>query len=235
MEEQTNDLQIAELCADHGLSIRQARFAIFFAATGNASGAARDAGYSEKASKEEGYRLLRNTRVRSAVASLKGKLLEAAGTSVLRVLQELAAVAHAKMGDYLEELPPPSRKPRKTQPGDEQLALFDEDEIPKPSLKLKPLKKIDTRAISEIDMEKGRIKLYSKLEAAEKLLKVAGAYAPDRFEHSGPGGSPIEVASALDDDRRAAAIASLLALTGDGGNEPGGDTATDPEDDAGAA
>lgn len=57
-----------------GLKPRQDRFCEFFVATGNAADAARQAGYSQRAARSQGHRLLRNPFVEARIRALQSAI-----------------------------------------------------------------------------------------------------------------------------------------------------------------
>jgi len=60
----------------HGLTLRQNAFCESFVALGNAADAARQAGYSERAARNQGYRLLKDARVQARIRALQTALAD---------------------------------------------------------------------------------------------------------------------------------------------------------------
>jgi hypothetical protein len=60
----------------HGLTLRQNAFCEFFVALGNAADAARQAGYCERAARNQGYRLLKDARVRARIRALQTAIVD---------------------------------------------------------------------------------------------------------------------------------------------------------------
>lgn len=83
-----------------GLTPKQQRFVEEYLVDLNATQAAIRAGYSARSAEVEGSRLLRNARVSEAVARAKAERSARLGLTQDRILQELAAVAFARMPEY---------------------------------------------------------------------------------------------------------------------------------------
>lgn len=77
------------------LSGRRAAFAEFYAATGNASHAARVAGYRSRSAYSTGSRLLKNAEIRNAIAEIRKRALGSIVADAKTVLAELSALALA--------------------------------------------------------------------------------------------------------------------------------------------
>ena len=78
------------------LTHKQARFVAEYLIDLNATQAAIRAGYSQKTASQQGARLLRNVKVREAVAQGERRQLKAADVEKDRIIQELKAIAFAK-------------------------------------------------------------------------------------------------------------------------------------------
>lgn len=85
-----------------GLTPRQERFVEEYLRDLNATQAAIRSGYSVRTANEQGARLLANASVADAVARAKAERSARLGLTQDRVLQELAAVAFARMPDFAE-------------------------------------------------------------------------------------------------------------------------------------
>ena len=85
-----------------GLTPRQERFVEEYLRDLNATQAAIRSGYSVRTANEQGARLLANDSVADAVARAKAERSARLGLTQDRVLQELAAVAFARMPDFAE-------------------------------------------------------------------------------------------------------------------------------------
>jgi phage terminase small subunit len=87
------------------LSERERRFVSAYVgkAAGNATVAAKLAGYSAKSARRIGTRLSSKVHVRSAIGAAQEKLTEQAGVSVARVVQELARIGFADIRQLFDE------------------------------------------------------------------------------------------------------------------------------------
>jgi phage terminase small subunit len=84
------------------LNPKQQRFVEEYLKDLNATQAAIRAGYSAKTAQEQGSRLLSNVMVADALARAKAERSARIGLTADRVLEELAAVAFARMPDYAD-------------------------------------------------------------------------------------------------------------------------------------
>ena len=84
--------------ASETLTARQRRFVAEYLACGNATEAARRAGYSAKTAHAQGSRLLKNAEVRAALEKKTERLEEKLELSAERVLTELARIAFMDIG-----------------------------------------------------------------------------------------------------------------------------------------
>ena len=85
-----------------GLTPRQERYVEEYLRDLNATQAAIRAGYSARTAQEQGSRLLSNVMVAEAVARAKAERSARIGLHADRVLEELAAVAFARMPDFAD-------------------------------------------------------------------------------------------------------------------------------------
>lgn len=129
--------------------------------------------------------MLKRPLVRAAIAEKLHEVMSRYEVTTDRVVQEIAKVGFANMGDYIQ--------------------LTSDGE---PYIDLSGLSPEQMAAIAEVtveDFKEGRgedardvrrvkFKLHDKLSGLDKLMKRLGAYAPERRELSGPGGTPIPVA-----------------------------------------
>lgn len=117
--------------------------------------AARETGYSERAAKK----LAADPRVQAVASAIRGALADAAQIDTARVLRELAAIVTADPKD-----------------------IYGEDGV------LLPMHKWpEANRRSVVSVEFGRsikIKFASKTDAADKILRVLGAYAPEKHQHT---------------------------------------------------
>jgi phage terminase small subunit len=158
------------------LTARQAMFVSEFLVDGNATAAAKRAGYSAKTAKAIGAENLAKPAIAAAIAEAQTKRLERNDVTAERVIAQLAAIAFAD--------------PRK---------LFT------PDGRLKPLDEIDadTRAALVIEVTEGtdadgnptfsrKVKFAEKLRALEMLGKHLGLFR-DRLEIAGSAENPIQI------------------------------------------
>lgn len=134
----------------------------------NATESAIYAGFNEGAAKQEGWRLLQRDDVQEYLQRLRAELAEKTGISQQKVLSEIARIAFADIRNYYK--------------GDNQLIpVIDLDDSAAAALSsLKTFEEFtpdgDTIGTSK------EIKLYSKLDALEKLARHLGLYAKDNSQ-----------------------------------------------------
>lgn len=75
------------------LNFKQQRFIIEYAKHGNATQAAKDAGYSEKTAYAQGARLLKHVEISSQIALKMGKTMEKSGLTLERLDREIERLA----------------------------------------------------------------------------------------------------------------------------------------------
>lgn len=142
---------------------KQQRFISAYA--GNASEAAREAGYSNPG--QTGCRLLKNAHIAKRIKKAQAKRAERTQVTVDRVVIELAKIAFSNAGDYFTW-------------GPDGVTL-------NPSADLTTEQKAAVSEASETVTEAGgtiRVKLHDKVAALEKLGKYLGMFI-DRTELSG--------------------------------------------------
>lgn len=100
------------------LTPRQEKFVIAYLRHGNATRAAKEAGYSQKAASVAGHDLLSNPKIAARVAAPIAKVAARAELSAVRVLEEMRRLAFVDPADFydaegnikpLHEIPPESR------------------------------------------------------------------------------------------------------------------------------
>jgi len=169
------------------LTLRRLQFIDEYMIDRNGTQAAIRAGYSAKAAGKMAHTLLSDYRVRAEIERRAAELSERASVSAAQVIEKLAAIVNANIGDYLVAGP------------DGQLRL----DIDK-------LKSEQASAVQDVVTESGaRIRMHDKISAADKLLRHLGGYK-DRIEHTGPDGGPIEV-GLMTDEERLDALRELIA------------------------
>ena len=159
------------------------RFAQGIAQGLSASAAYVAAGYS----KNDGNaaRLNGNEKVRARVEELLTAGAEKAGVTIQRIVDELAKVGFANMGDYLHA----------TSGGDPFFVydqLTDEQKAALAEVTVEDFK--EGRGEDARDVRRVKFKLYDKLGALEKLGKHLGMFK-DRVELSNPEGEEFRVAT----------------------------------------
>lgn len=195
------------------LTPKQAAFVEQYLIDLNATQAAIRAGYSARTANEQGARLLANVSVAQAVAEAKADRSAKLGLTAERVLEELAAIGFARLGDFARWGPEHFELKPSESVGDDAAAA--------------PL---DTRAVLEVkskvtytESESGSstrreagIKLHDKVATLKLLGQHIGMFS-ERHEHTGKDGGPIEVKPDQDAMTRvieAAEKAAIRALYG---------------------
>jgi phage terminase small subunit len=89
--------------ATNKLTGKEQRFVAEYLVDLNGARAARAAGYSAKAAKELGYRLLTKAHIQRAIQAGKARQLETAELSATRVLEELRRLAFADLRGFYDE------------------------------------------------------------------------------------------------------------------------------------
>lgn len=157
-----------------GLTDRQQRFVDEYLVDLNATRAAIRAGYSAATAEQIGHQLLQKTLVSTAVSEAQAARSARIGLTADRVLEELAAIGFAKMGDFA------------TWSG-EHVSLRDSEDD-----------EIDTRAVAEVKQTANQfgnnvgIKLHDKVATLKLLGQHIGMFS-EKHEHTGKDGGPIEV------------------------------------------
>ena len=165
---------------DDGLNDQQRMFAVEYLVDLNATQAAIRAGYSERTAKVQASRLLSHANVAAAISKAQDKRSRKTEITAERVLEEIAAVAFAHMGQYATW-------------GGERVSLTDSAEV-------------DPRAVSEVTQRVSRygnhvsVKLHDKLGALAKLGDHLGMWKKEPE----PTGGGLDVV--ITDERRAPAV-----------------------------
>lgn len=150
---------------------KQLKFAREYLVDLNATQAAIRAGYSSNTAAEQGYQLLNNVEVSAHICELKLKQQERTDITADKVLKEVAKLAFSDIRSYYDDngflkLP-------KDLSGDAAAALagIDIDEI-----------WAGTMGGREKVGETKKIRLYSKPDSLEKLMKHLGLYGKDNAQ-----------------------------------------------------
>jgi phage terminase small subunit len=157
------------------------RFAQALAQGSSASAAYVEAGYSK--SDSNASRLSGNEKVRARVGEILSEGAAKAGVTVQRIVDELAKVGFANMGDYLHA----------TTGGDPFFVydqLTDEQKAALSEVTVEDFK--DGRGEDARDVRRIKFKLYDKLGALEKLGKHLGMFK-DKVELTGKDGKDLPV------------------------------------------
>ena len=156
------------------LSPRRQRFVEEWLADPNATQAAIRAGYSPRTAKQQGSRLLTNDDVKAAIQARQRALADQTDVSAETVVAELAGIAFADIGTYLDW-------------SDDGVRITSRDDLPEGA----------SRAISEISevvtaagQRTVRLKLHSKPDALDKLGRVLGLFV-DRLHVTGQVDRPL--------------------------------------------
>lgn len=186
------------------LTAQQEAFCQHYTKHWNASRAAREAKYSEKTAGIQGYQQLQNTLIKERIAQLTEHALREAGITRERVLSELAriamvdpAAAYGEDGKIL---------PIRAMPEDVRRAV----------LKIETFEEYEGRGeMREHIGDTQKIEFGPKKAALDTLAKYLGML-PDKLEHSGPDGKPIETKAVGDmpNEQIEARIKELLEKRG---------------------
>lgn len=156
------------------MEARHQKFADSYLINFNATKAAIDAGYSEATAGQTGYKLLRREDIQQYLAERRAALSASTGVTLERTIAELARVAFADMRDVLDW-------------GVKPVQVADNLEIdmayaePKNSASLSP---DVAAAVAEVNQGKAgfKIKLHSKTNALDMLMKHLGGYERDNTQ-----------------------------------------------------
>lgn len=141
----------------------QKRFCEEYVKDFNGSAAAIRAGYSGKASRTKASQLLATPGLQSYLSELIGKVQERNEIEVDELVQELKKVAFSDMADFYDE----NNEIRKVK------------DIPKDARAALEMYQDDLTPMKFGTKKSRRIKLNSKLDAIEKLMRYLGAYEKD--------------------------------------------------------
>jgi len=190
------------------LTARQARFVEEYLKDLNGARAAIRAGYSERAAKEQASRLLTNANVAEAVARAQAERSARIGLTADRVLEELAAVAFARLGDFAE-WGPDRFVLRDSESGADDGGRLDTRPVQEIKVKETVLAKVGEDE-TVLKREYG-VKLHDKLAALDKLGKHLGMFS-EKHEHTGKDGGPIEVKPSDDAMAKVIEVAEQAAV-----------------------
>lgn len=173
------------------LAPRQARFVEEYLIDLNATQAAIRAGYSARTANEQGARLLANVSVNEAVARAKAERSKRTGINADRILDELAAIAFARMPAYVEW---GTGKQMRLKPS-EDLSEYDAAAV---AQVVETEKFIKSTGDDEQLMSRERsIKLHDKVATLKLLGQHVGMFT-DKVEHTGKDGAPLTFTISID-------------------------------------
>jgi phage terminase small subunit len=167
----------------YGLEDRRWRFCQELLIDDNAAQAAIRAGYSEKTAKQQACRLLTNADVRRAVADLRAARAQRLETTADRVLQELAMVAFADIGQVMDF----TGADVKLRPAN---AIQEQARRALASMKVK--RYVEGHGDDARDVEVIEFKFWDKVTALLKLGQHLGLFTT-KVEHGGMDGEVIPI------------------------------------------
>lgn len=159
------------------LTPKQEKFCTEYMLTGDASKAARAAGYSAKTAGNIGYENLKKPEIRQRLDDMRAEVADLVGLTPAMMAAELKRLALSDMGDFVS---------------------FDASGVT-----LRASDDVDTRCIQSVTETTGpqqsgsmAIKLHDKVGAIDRINKMMGWNAPEKTEVTGKDGGPIEVSDA---------------------------------------
>jgi phage terminase small subunit len=165
--------------AGNDLTVKQEKFSTAFIETGNASEAYRQshnaANMNAASINREAARLLDHPKVAGRIEELRAELRDRHKVTADRIAEELSHILFADPGSYFDWGPGGVTVKEKSSLTPEQRRVISQVE------------QTVTDAGGTI-----RVKLHSKIEAADKLARLMGFYK-ELHEHSGPDGGPIQI------------------------------------------
>jgi len=153
------------------LTDKQKRFVDEYLIDMNATAAAIRAGYSEKTAQEQSSRMLLNVIISEHLAKRRASLEKRTEVSQDKVIKELAKIGFANMTDYLDY------KTMLRETGQDANGDIIHDWAM--SVVAKDSSEVDGSPIQEVSISKDgtfKFKLYSKLDALEKIGRYLGMF-----------------------------------------------------------
>lgn len=202
------------------LNPKQQRFIAAYVVLGNATAAAKEAGYSEQTAYSQGADLLKHPVVKTEIELKLGRALDKYEVTHDRIVQALATMAFANMNDY-------------TAIQDDGSAIVDLGATTREEMGaltgIEVEEYVEGRGEAARTVKRVRVKMADRQTALMNLAKITRMLPADRLEHTGANGGPIETVNAqlievrqLDPEQRAQLRAML--------SSPGKAAATDVED-----
>ncbi|MDD3654918.1 MAG: terminase small subunit [Desulfotomaculaceae bacterium] len=138
--------------AERGLTVKQQMFVKEYLVDLNATQAAIRAGYSEKTAAEIGCEYLRKPKIQEAVQAAMGKRSKKTEITAEKVLEQLARIAFADIGEFVE--------------------------INGNTVIIKPFEQVDGTVLSEVaETQNGlKVKLNDKMKALELIGRHLGMF-----------------------------------------------------------
>lgn len=156
-------MRSVEVMSDDVLTAKQRQFCTEYLVDRNASAAAKRAGYKTSGM---GSQLMKHPEVRKELTRREQKLYENHELTVAEIVGRLAEVMRFDIIDLCDE--------------NGQINLSDLRELPKEARAC--IKEMDVRASTDSEGNQrmtAKIKMYSKLEAADMLMRYFGGYKPE--------------------------------------------------------
>ena len=156
------------------LNDKQRRFAAEYLVDLNSKQAAIRAGYSVRTAAQIGSRLLTHVEVQRLVGEGRARLLERTELSIDAVVRELQLIAFARLAHAA------------TWDGDNVTLIASEDLAEAERAAVSEVSKTEVE-IDGVVKRSLKIKMHSKLEALEKLMKRLNAYPPKQLDLTSKG------------------------------------------------
>lgn len=166
----------------NGLNGKQSRFVDEYLVDLNATQAAIRAGYSAKTAYSIGWELLRKPEIEQAIHAAMEERAKRTQITADRVLYELARIAYANMGEYIETQEDGSAYVDLSHLSADQAAAIQE---------IVTDTYMDGSGDDAVPVKKVKFKLHPRTRALELLGKHRGLFT-DKHEVSGPDGGPID-------------------------------------------
>lgn len=175
IEKVENKIEAVEKLEEADLTEKQRLFCLYYIKSFNATMSAIKAGYAKNSAHVEGYRLLRNDKVKAEIKRLKGNMQQDIFIDAMDVLNKYIEIAFADITDYVSF-------------GNTEIVV-DKDEEGKPITRkinyvdLKDSDYIDGTILTEVSQGKDgvKVKLADKMKALEKL-ELYFDLLPDKFK-----------------------------------------------------
>jgi phage terminase small subunit len=186
------------------LKPQQMRFVDEYMRDSNATRAAAAAGYGATHADVAGTRLINNPDVLDEIERRRAVAAGYATRSQADLVRRLETIAFSDFGRFIRVNDDGLAALDLTDATPDELAIIAECSAEEVS---------QGRGLDAINIVKTKIKLLDPLRAAEMLAKLHGWNAPEKHEHSGPGGASIPIED-LGRVSPADAMRAYLALTG---------------------